>query len=136
LARRYALLLALAALPMLLLLLGLAWQQLGAQRRAELDILAQAARERRLALDAAVAPVRDHVQALRRMAEDRCPAGAARPLALARAAAGPDPAGAEGRREASPSTTWPARRPRPGSATSSARQPARSAGRGRRPRST
>jgi hypothetical protein len=71
LARRYALLLALAVVPMLLLLVGSAWQQFGAQRRAELDTLTQAARERRLALDAALAPMRDHVSALRGMAEDR-----------------------------------------------------------------
>jgi PAS domain S-box-containing protein len=70
LVRYYALLLALAVALLLLLLLGLAAHQLQAQRRAELEGLAQAARERRMALDAAIMPVRDHVQALRRMAED------------------------------------------------------------------
>ena len=71
LVQRYALLLTLAAIPLLALLVGLGLQQFETQREVQLERLDQLAREQRLALDGAFKPLRDHVLTLRHAAEDR-----------------------------------------------------------------
>ena len=71
LARRYAVLLVLGTGLCLLLLAGLGLGELRSQRTAQLHDMAQGLRERRMALDGVVRPLRDHVARLRVMAEDR-----------------------------------------------------------------
>ncbi|HET6467424.1 MAG TPA: PAS domain S-box protein, partial [Geminicoccaceae bacterium] len=70
LARRYAWLFALAALPLVLLVIGLAAVQFQSQREAFLQDLARSTEERRLALDAVFKAANDHVLQLKRAAED------------------------------------------------------------------
>ena len=71
LTRHYALLLSAIALPLLILVIALAFQQYQGQRRALLDELAGRARAERIALEPVLRTAMDHVAGLREYAEDR-----------------------------------------------------------------
>ena len=70
LTRRYTLGVAAVALPLLLLIGGLAGTQFTAERAARLELIARDLRDLRDTLEALVRPASDHVRRLRQLAED------------------------------------------------------------------
>ena len=85
LTRRYALGVAAVALPLLLLIGGLAATQFAAERAARLDLIARDLGDLRDTLEALVQPANDHVQQMRRLAEDHLAGRVATPASPLRA---------------------------------------------------
>jgi hypothetical protein len=85
LTRRYALGVAAVALPLLLLIGGVATTQFAAERAVRLDLIARDLGDLRDTLEALVQPANDHVQQMRQLAEDHLAERIATPASPLRA---------------------------------------------------
>lgn len=85
LTRRYALGVAAVALPLLLMIGGVAATQFAAERAARLDLIARDLGDLRDTLEALVQPANDHVQQMRQLAEDHLAERIATPASPLRA---------------------------------------------------